>query len=271
MRKVCLFFVVIVVMVATATIANGRIVVLPDNGDDDGYNEDCPSAPSECASIVSGINLSKMISDTYPITKKCPPINGEKSIQLLKDTPAKVYFKTKGWQTGYLREGETVYYNPNTLCMTRMVRCGNPAQGKVELPKEKVRIKTRTIKSCSQKVIVQPAPSPPPPPPAPPITVTNVSYNIGNTATPSMPIGGFSGGSISSLQIAGIGFSPRVKQEVCVTTKVTNNIAVAVTDTIVNNNVLNGGSGTATGNATGKGSSVAGSGNTVVPSAEPSK
>lgn len=87
---------------------------------------------------ADGVNLSELISKTYPITKKCAPINGEKAIQLTENTPAKVYFKTKDWVSGYLVAGETVYYNPSNLCMTRMVRCGNPAIGMIKLPPPKV-------------------------------------------------------------------------------------------------------------------------------------
>lgn len=240
------------VMVFTASIAYAETVA-----------KVCDPAGDYSAPQCTGINLSELISNTYPITRKCPPINGEKAVQLMQDTPAKVYFKTKGWKEGYLVKGDTVYYDPDTLSMTRMVRCGNPARGKVKLPPPKVVHKTRIEK----EVEYIPCPQPPPPPPTPLVAptpnVTVVTYNNTYTSSPvpGGQTGGFSGGMMNSTSLFGMSVIPQQQMQVCITNKVVSNNSNAITVVNANNNLLNGGGGTVTGNATGNGSTVAGSGN----------
>lgn len=82
-------------------------------------------------------NLSAMISDTYPLAGKCAPINGEVAYRLGSNTPAEVFFGSRGgYVAGYLVAGETVYAvadGPATeggqwMRATRAVRCGNPTR-----------------------------------------------------------------------------------------------------------------------------------------------
>lgn len=93
--------------------------------------------------MAGEVNLSKMISDTYPLAGKCPPINDEVAYTLASQTDASVYFAhCGGFVSGFMVAGDTVYATPNgPPCdggqwyqMTRAVRCGNPAEGRFFVP-----------------------------------------------------------------------------------------------------------------------------------------
>ncbi|MFA7244413.1 MAG: hypothetical protein WC080_03950 [Patescibacteria group bacterium] len=98
------------------------------------------------AAFASGINLSEKITNTYPIGRHCPAINGQEAYRLNQYVDAEVWFESEGrFVPGYLIPTETVYAVPAEMgckdgvqgrwyTITRMVRCGNLARGRFFIP-----------------------------------------------------------------------------------------------------------------------------------------
>lgn len=108
---------------------------------------------STTAAFATPTDLSAKISGSRPWTGGCGPlIDCEAKMVLPHDLIGCSVRFSCGWVDGYLRKGEPVGYTVESVnedgewrCLTRTLRCGNPARGRVWVPYLKPIVRTQIV------------------------------------------------------------------------------------------------------------------------------